>query len=162
MRTQEEILTKLQQIQNLVNSEKDPMYVQYKILVYKLSWQNALMFLQHKYRTDEQKQKWQKTSRQDDYFIKKEIQDKIDLAAMYFTDREALACMGIAVGLLTYFWLLGPKKDRALEQLWREFGATYSVENCFRGVFEGICNEMNIDWDRLKLRYKLTGDINAN
>lgn len=160
MRTQQEIIQKIQLTQNLVKNEKDPMYVQFKILVFKLDWKNALIFLRPEHRTDEQKVKWQKSSRQDDYFIKKEIEDKLDLGAMYFTDRDPLACMGVVVGLLTYVWLLGKTKDKTLTILWQEFSAQYAIQNCFRGVFEGIANEFNLDWDRMKFRYKHAIDKN--
>lgn len=154
MRTQAEILAKIKEIEPFLK-HKDPHYVQYKILVYKLEWHNAIHFLEPQYRTDEQKKKWKDTSKQDDSIILMEIIEKLDLAAMYYHEYDKTACMGIAFGLLTYVWLMGNKYDKILTVLYREFFAEYAVFNCFRGVFEGISNEFGIDWDRFKSRYAI-------
>lgn len=157
MRSQQEILEKIDGIAKIIskrNPKKDAFYQQYKILVHKLTWDNAKQFLKPEDQTEERKIDWEKTNCLDKKFIVAEIKEQCDLGAMHVCANDIEYAFFTATGLMAMFWLLGPAKDKALAALWTDYMNETNIQTCCERTFKDVCNELQFNWDRMKLCYQ--------
>lgn len=154
MRSQGEIVLKMEEIRKVCKSPKDAPFIQFKVLMHKLEWNEGKMFLKREMRQEQFKAKWEKTARLDEKYLRWEIKEEaLDLAAMHVVGQDQEMCMIIALKIFTLFWLFGPKKDKYLKLLWQEFLHTNAWVYHYEPVFKKVAEEVEVDWERLKLRY---------
>ena len=147
-----EILQKIEETSKLFRSKKDPIFQCYKVLVHKLTWKNAKSFINPEDYTEEFKNKWDRYSHLEKEYLLLELTEQLDLSAMCFQNEDYIGCAGCFVILHTLIWLLGPKHDKFLCLLWAEFTRLSHVKRVDE-IFIMICNQFQIDWEKLKLRY---------
>ena len=157
MRSQIEILQQIKKIQPHFQDKKNPFYIQYRILVHKLSWENAQEFFDAASVKDGMRDKWPETSRLDKEAIVKEMLEQVDLGAMFVESKDKVSCIYAIMGLIAQLWLLGPKKDKALSCIFNDFMQAYECLDYYESIFTAICNEIHVDFSRYKLRYKEGG-----
>ena len=154
MRSQVEIQSKITEISRILNGKKDhPLFYQYQVLVFKLYWENAKQYLKVEDQTEERREAWKKTSSLELKDLKAEIFEQLDIAAMHVQGKAKVEAMLCTLILLAQFWLLGTKKDKALKAIWADFSNPAIVDLIYEPIFISIANELQINWDRLKLRY---------
>lgn len=152
MRSQAEILEKIEETSLMFRDKKDPIFQSYKVLVHKLTWKNAKSFIVEKDYNEDYKKKWENTSHLEKSYLISEIKEQMDLSAMCVQSGDKIGCLGCFIILHTLIWLCGPKYDKFLITLWQEFMRLTHVVRV-EEVFLMICNEFQIDWEKLKLRY---------
>lgn len=152
MRSQNEILKKIDEIALTVRTKKHPMYVQYGTLIHKLSWKNAKSFLAPKDYTEKRKLKWEEKNCLDLEYVLNEIKELLDISAMCVQDKNYMGALGCVLTLLAQTWLLGEYKDSDLKYLYMEF-AISSPEDCYNYFFKRVCEIYGQSWERLKIRY---------
>lgn len=158
MRSQHEILEKIDGLARIIYTKapkKDPFYQQYKVLVHKLSWENAKHFLKLEDYTEENKTGWQKLNILDKKILIAEIKEQCDLGAMHVCGNDVEYAFFTATGLLAQFWLLGPSKDKVLELLFRDYMTHQNILLCCERTFEDVCNELQFNWPRMKRCYQV-------
>lgn len=156
MRSQHEILMKIDGIARQLyphTPKKDPFYQQYKILVHKLDWKHAKNFIKPEDQTDMKKAQWESLNKLDKSILTAEIKEQCDLGACWVTGNDVEMAFFCATGLLAQFWLLGPRKDKALSTLWADFMKQSNVVLCCEPTYRDVCNEMRFDWERMKECY---------
>lgn len=153
MRSQNEILEKITQTTKILKSKRSPIYLQYKVLIHKLTWTNARRYINPKDYTEEYKLKWKDTSCLEKMYILAEIEDQIDIAAMCVQEQDKLKTLACVLVIFIQIWLLGPRKDHALDLFWKEFYRPVSPHLYYENVFNCICEEFGFPWDNFKARY---------
>lgn len=156
MRSQLEILEKIDGIAKILykpSPKKDPFYQQYKILVHKLDWKNAREFMKPEDRTEEGKTEWEKLNILDKKVLIAEIKEQCDLGAMHVCGNDVEYAFFTATGLMAQFWLLGPHYDKILTALWQDYMNPENTARCCEKTFEDVCNELGLNWKRMKLCY---------
>ncbi len=157
MRSQQEILQKIDGLAKMLfkpDPKIDPFFQQYRILVHKLNWEQGKQFIDPKDRNPNSEDKWNELNRLDKATLIKEITEQIDLGAMHVVCNDPEMAFYCATGLLAQFWLLGQTKDKVLNILFKEYMSEKSIYLCSEPLFDAVCNELQIDWKRLKLRYQ--------
>lgn len=156
MRSQQEILQKIDGIAKILykfDPKKDPFYHQYRILVHKLSWDNAKQFLRPEDITEEGQIEWEKLNGLDKRTLIDEIKEQCDIGAMHVTGQDIEYALFCACGLIALFWLLGPSKDKILGFIFNDFLSQESIYKCSEPVFTSVCNELGFNWERMKKCY---------
>ena len=157
MRTQKEILKKLETFAKFITSKKNPAYVQYRILIHKLTWTNAKPYIVPRDRNEKFKAKWNESSRLDENHLLVEIKEQVDIAAMCVQDRDPAKTLGCALILLAQIWLLGDKRDEDLKVFWSIYLRACSPSNSYEPLFSAICTVFEFPWEKFESRYQ---DIN--
>lgn len=157
MRSQQEILEKIDGIAKILyklDPKKDPFFQQYRILVHKLTWENARHFLTPADYTEENKIEWNKNNILDKKILMEEIKEQVDIGAMHVEGNDVELAFNCATGLLAQFWLLGPIKDKILTSLFKDYMSQTNIYMCCSKTFEDISNELGFNWERMRLQYK--------
>ena len=155
MRSQGEIVVKMEEIKRVCRNSQDPAFIQWKTLMHKLEWQSARGFLKPEFRSMEHKDRWEKQARLDVKYLTWEVKEEsLDRAAMYVCGEDAEQAGIIMLKILTQVWLLGPTKDKILKILWSEFMNSTAFVYFYEPVFKHVAEEFQVDWNRLKLRYQ--------
>lgn len=153
MRSQKEILEKINELTPFVTSKKSLFFQQYRILVHKLQWKYAIQFLCLEDQKEETRINWNKTNHLEKSYIKKELAEQLDISAMCVQSRDEIGTMGCYFICVTLIWLLGPKWDKLQKELWELFERATTKYFYFEPIFNKICQEIGYDWDRMKMRY---------
>lgn len=136
MRSQKEILEKIEQLEKNSN---DPMAVQRKHLIRKLEWQHAVKWIHpDKVNDSDFKSKWSESSRLDEKYLLKEMNDFMFAAYEAWLNHDAVRCLVICQYYLVWVWLMGSKEDAFLRHLFNMF---INIEHDMgRGIFDEVCN----------------------
>lgn len=146
MRSQQEILNHIKKIQS---SGVDPSGLQQKVLIHKLSWENALPFLGKK--DAETQQYWLQHCLMDREVLVKEIEEQVDYTFMLMANKDL---KGIFISLqiiMVKIWLLGHWKEQFLSHYVPEvfsFAKDYG-----RSIMKMVCEEFGFDINTYYMRY---------
>lgn len=135
MRSQKEIQDKIEELRR---TQSDPMRVQRKHLIRKLTWENAKSFLSAEALADDVfKEKWKQGSRLDRELLIKEINDFMLGAYSYYIDGDAIKCLVAGQYILVWVWLLGNQEERFFRYLLVMFERDHN--HLYRHLFDETC-----------------------
>ena len=152
MRTQKEILEKLEEIKR---GKADPMGVQWKTLSRKLEWANAKPYINPKYHNNtEEREKWKATSRVDKKTIDKHIADLMDSAVDNYYQHEYVQDMGNIQVFMCLIWLFGEPMETLLGEIISIFlTPTFNAAYDTIVIYQLICKEFGLNWKTYEQRY---------
>lgn len=145
MRTQEEILKMIQQLND---TGCDPSRVQQKTLFHKLEWKNAVKWIHPQARTSELRKRFESMNSLAEIDLRREMVERIDQLFMMLADGDVMKVYIHLQMILVYLWLLN--EEALFIWLHTRLGWT----NCnWRAVGRYLAEELGINWKVLELRY---------
>ncbi|QGH73062.1 MAG: hypothetical protein [Siphoviridae sp. ctCJE6] len=156
MRTQEEILKKIREIKL---SGVDPTRMQQKVLIHKLTWENAQPFLREDSRDSVNlKVEWPKRAGLDREILMDEIADQADYTYMLIADQDFIGVMTSLQILMVQIWLLGARGEKFLHIFVPEMMRCRA--DFGRMTMRKLCEEFGFNWKLYERRYlKKSGGI---
>jgi hypothetical protein len=151
MRSQNEILDL---INKLELDGSDPMQVQRKILIRKLSWSNASKhgYINPKYFTDvQQRNLWKDREKLEKKELRKEMDGILDETVAFMFDLDTEKVIVGYQKLQIYIWLLGSKYHSLLREYTKRF-ITLPNDGGL-SLFVWLCKELDFRWDIYDRRY---------
>lgn len=136
MRSQAEIIRKIHEIKI---SQVDPLRIQERDLVRKLTWVNAQDYLNEvAKRSEDLRGKWDQSSRLDRKYLLEEMREYMFHAFECVLNEDIRECMKAFFRYIIWVWLLGDKEHAVQREMFRIFEVC-NPRNCYREVFEFVC-----------------------